>query len=195
MKSEVCAAVAIALFLLITGCTEEIEVPERGLARPEAVQPGKPATPAAAEPVKPLPPLDRDRLKTPWARAKVDDWAKYRFQGRIEKVFRVVDTSGDDVAFEIRTLRDGREILDRKVTLNLRDEEARYKDPTTFDFTVVSEETLVIAGKKIRCTKCDRKFGEMHTVNWFSREVPMDGVVKSIHDGKIMQELLDFGRK
>lgn len=50
-------------------------------------------------------------------------------------------------------------------------------------------------GKELNCWVIEVEVGGKVSKSWMSNEVGVSGVVKSIYDGKVSMELVDFGTK
>jgi hypothetical protein len=83
-------------------------------------------------------------------------------------------------------------------TIDLADEDRRYKAPNEYDALVGQPTTdhATINGKDVTCTVIKRAHGGNSTELWVAEDtVPAFNqcAVKSIRDGKLELELIDFG--
>lgn len=135
------------------------------------------------------PKVDKSTMKNPWARAKVGDWYMVRGGGATRQikieVVKVTDVEvqvqvgdGDDAYFEV---------------YNLQEEESKYVDPESYpDVKSVEEQVIDVGGKPLTCRVVTRENENGKLVNTYSRDLPLDGIVRSVRDGKIGQDVIDF---
>ena len=135
------------------------------------------------------PKVDKSTMKNPWARAKVGDWYMVRGgagarQIKIE-VIRVSDVEvqvqigeGENAEFDV---------------YNLHEEEGKYIAPEDLpDIKSIEQKVIDVGGKPIKCTIVTRENENGRLVNTYSRELPLDGIVKSVRDGFVGQDVIDF---
>ncbi len=206
MPRTAVAPLALALALVAGGCPESPKAPAP-VAAPDASQGG--AAPAP-KPAAPAPkPFDRASARTPWRLAKVGDFSVYREvagKGMREVRYEVTKVDGDKLEFTRKDAGTGAEISGPH-PVDLAEEEGRYKDPMTYDGLAQddkgqpiqpSREKVAIGGKELEALVVKRAMPGMGSTElWLAEETvrPFQGqsVVKSIKDGKVQIELLDFG--
>ncbi len=192
-------ALPLALTLLCAGCPGETAAPPP--AQPQ-VAPEAPKTGATAQPTAPVKAtFDKASAKTPWKYAQVGDWATYASYAGNETVnmkFEVTGVTDTSVTFTMTYVGKGQP---RSVTLDLAEEEGRYKDPFTYDALLGQPETKTIdfKGRQLEVLVVKRgKEGMSSTEMWLAEKDvrPFNQcAVKSFRDGKLQLELLDFGSK
>lgn len=192
--------VLVALLpLALAGCPQE----GGGSATPAQPAAGKQDAGKKAEapaPVKPpeKKPFDLATAKTPWRRAKVGDWAKYKMLSAPgDPVFKFEVTAVEGTKVTMTRKTEAGELKDTQ-TIDMADEEARYKDPMTYDALdgVPQKQTVDVAGKQVEVLVVKRKKGDSSTELWLAEETLLpftQCAVKSIRNGKLEIELVDFG--
>ena len=134
--------------------------------------------------------ISKSEMKNPWARAKVGDWILLRRAGALRHMkVEVVKATELEVVVDTG---DG-EGEDRYTAYNLEEEE---RDLRPFDqtpgFVSVVEKLEDVGGKEI-LTKIVTLEGNGNTiVNTYSDDVPLDGMVRSARNDKMMFEVIDF---
>jgi hypothetical protein len=152
---------------------------------------------------KPKKPFVRKSLKTPWAKAKVGEWAVYKM------------SSGENMRFEVM------KVEERTVSWGRTDKEGKPKGSLVVEDLAKREEKYEGAEKmglvdKTKLKSLKMKIGEKEidvrvvvrnapgggsATNWVTKVVPPfmgvggDATAKSIRDGGTMFELVDFGSK
>jgi hypothetical protein len=205
---RVCLAASGALVALtLAGCPAE-ETPSANLApsddgvgaAPDGDTPDQPAPPPAPKP------FDRATAKTPWKLCKKGDWAVYKMHSANKTLrFDVTAVEGNTVKFTVKD--DGSGELMQEAEIDLQEEEGRYKDPMTYDALAKDKdgneikpyaEAVEIKGKKIEALVVKRsKDGMGSTELWLAeKDIPPFNqcAVKSIRNGKLELEVVDFGR-
>lgn len=195
--------VCSALCLTVAGCPAPEETPT-----PAADDGAKGEGDAKADeaPAAPPPaPFNKATAKTPWKHAKVGDWALYSMPtaGR-EMRFEVTGVTDDTVTFTVTNTKTNE--VSANPTLQLADEETRYKDPFTYDAYAKDKdgneikpykEKVSLKGKDFEALVIKRaKEGMGSTELWIAEEHvrPFNQcAVKSIRNGKLELELVDFG--
>lgn len=144
-------------------------------------------------------PFDRATAKTPWARTRVGDWATYKMAaGRVKQVrFEVTAIDGAKVTFVRKNAETGDVLGD--ATVDMAEEEARYKPWESYDALVQPpyKEKTTVAGKELEVLIVKRATSGNSTELWVAEdEVPPFNqcAVKSIRDGELQFELVDWGR-
>ncbi len=150
-------------------------------------------------------PFDLASAKTPWRHSKVGDWATYKMiSAKKEMKFEITKVEGNFVTFTVTDTKSGQKL--NEPTIDMAEEEGRYTDPMTYDAYAKDKdgkeikpykEKITIAGKEIEALVIKRaKSGMGSTELWLAeKEVrPFNQcAVKSIRNGKLEMELLDFG--
>lgn len=192
-------ALVLAVLLAATGCPPDTPAttPTTATAEPKA----NGTTPATTTtPPKPAPkPFDRATAKTPWRHAKVGDWATYKSSlGKVKNVkFVVTAVDGDTVTFQ-RLNADTSAVLG-DATIDLADEESRYKEWSAYDALVKPPytEKTTVGGKELEVLIIKRAASGNSTELWVAEnDVPAFNqcAVKSIRNGDLELELVDWGR-
>lgn len=190
-------AVIALLVVLAAGCDKK---PVATPPPPPSTAP-KPATtaPKTTTPAPAPKPFDRASAKTPWRLVKVGDWATYNSSlGKVKKVkFEVTAVTDSTVTFVRKNADTGAEL--GEATVDLAEEESRYKPWASYDALVKPpfKEKITVAGKELEATVVMRASGGNSTELWVNDdEVPPfnQSAIKSIRDGKLELELVDWGR-
>ena len=170
----------------------------------------EPTAPAVTEPIPAPPPkpFKRDELKTPWALAKVGDWALYAMNfGASEKKFRFEITKVEERTVEyVRKDGDSGQVMGGAEVVDLAQEDERYKDPMTYDGLAQDKDgneikptpqEVEVAGKKLTVLVIKRAMpGRGSTELWMcEQEIRpfMQSAIKTMKDGVVGAELIDFG--
>ena len=186
------------LLLLVPLCTGCPQDPPPPATKTDA--PAKTDEPAKTEAPKPVEkkPFDLASAKTPWRLCKVGDWATYKMHsapGAPVFKFEVTQVDGNKVTVSRKT--EAGELKDTQ-TFDMAEEEDRYKDPTTYDALdgAPQKQTVDVAGKQVEVLVVKRKKGDSSTELWLAEETVrpfVQSAVKSIRNGKLEIELIDFG--
>lgn len=179
MKANRCvvvASAAVLVWLLLAGCAPWAEEEARREAEAAAAA-GKPKIP-------------KSEMKNQWARAKVGDWILLRIPGsRRHQKIEVVKAT--DVEVLVDTGKGEGE--DRYEAINLEDEEKSYKRPEELEgFVSKVEKTENVGGKMIKVVEYTLQGQGNTIINTFSRDVPLDGMVRSVRNNKVGYEVIDF---
>lgn len=171
---------------------------------PSGAPNGAPADDAGAQEADtpappPARPFDRATARTPWVRTEVGDWATYRTSsGRVKQVrFEVTAVTDTTVTFVRKNAETGAELGD--ATIDVADEEARYKPWESYDALVQPPytEKTTVGGKELEVLIVKRAASGNTTELWVAEaEVPPFNqcAVKSLRNGDLELELLDWGR-
>lgn len=189
-------ALVLAVLLAATGCP-----PDQPATAPTTTSAPKatdtPATTTSAPKAAPKP-FDRATAKTPWRHCKVGDWATYKSSlGKVKLVkFEVTAVTGDTVTFVRKNADTGAELGD--ATIDLADEESRYKEWSAYDALVKPPytEKTTVGGKELEVLIIKRAASGNSTELWVAEgEVPAFNqcAVKSIRNGDLELELVDWG--
>ena len=128
-------------------------------------------------------------MRNPWARAKVGDWYIQRVRGARHLKIEVVRVSDVEVLVHVGEGEEPEDYL----AYNLQDEERRYRAPEEIDgFVSKEEKTEKVGGKEIRVTVYTLESPEVRIVNTISDDVPLDGLIRSVRNGKVHHQVLDF---
>ncbi|MCO5166492.1 MAG: hypothetical protein M9894_09020 [Planctomycetes bacterium] len=189
--------VALTLAAALAGCDSQ----PAATPQPQQAPASRPAEPPKdAPPPKPAPkPFDRASAKTPWVRTKVGDWATYRTAaGRVKQVkFEVTAVTDTSVTFVRKNAETGAVLGD--ATIDIADEDQRYKPWESYDALVEPpyKEGTTVAGKELEVLIIKRAASGNSTELWVAeQDVPPFNqcAVKSIRNGDLELELLDWGR-
>jgi len=146
-------------------------------------------------------PFDRATAKTPWVDAKVGDYCVYKLLQPDEMEMRceVVEVGESTVTWK-RAING----QDRgNVVVDLADAEKRYQEPTSLDALdgEPEKQTLEVGGKSLEILIVKRSTSMGSTESWVTRGLPPFMIaaggwagVKSLKDGELMQELIEFGK-
>lgn len=190
-------AALVALFALV-GCPDD--------SRPATPTPPPTTTTDAPTTTTPTTttkaaPFDRATARTPWKHARVGDWATYRMntgRGNTTK-FEVTGVTDSTVTF-IRKHPENGSVQGQPITIDLADEESKYKPWAQYDALVEppSPQKMTVAGKEVDGLVIKRASSNGSTTElWVAEnDVPAFNqcAVKSIRNGNLEMELLDFGR-
>lgn len=135
----------------------------------------------------------------PWADAKVGDWAEYKMsQGpmTMEQKWTVTKVTPEEVTYEIATTMMGNTTtITQTVKLNEPGEATGLpKDIPPGVKPEMGTDTVTVNGKTLECRTVAVDAAGKKVKTWISDEVPLSGMVKNEMDGKVMMELVDFGR-
>ncbi len=125
-------------------------------------------------------------LPNPYKNAKEGDWVVHEMKGGMQMRQTVVAVSPDTVTIEIQTIMNGNVV--HKQTMD----QERNSKPDLKALGVkeggpepkISEDTLTIKGKKIKCTLIVTEKDDITTKIWLSEEIPVNGLVKTEMTGK-----------
>ena len=134
--------------------------------------------------------IPKSEMKNLWARAKVGDWILLRTPGE-QRHMKVEVVKATDLEVVVDTGEGEGE--DRYTAYNLEEEERDLRPyDQTPGFVSVVERLENVGGKEI-LTKIVTLEGNGNTiVNTYSDEVPLDGMVRSARNDKVMFEVIDF---
>jgi hypothetical protein len=144
-------------------------------------------------------------LPNPLAKAKVGSWCTAKmtnaFGGKPETSNMyawVTKVEGDKVTASKQELKaDGKTATAPAETVDATAQFAQYEQKFKKLNPTVTEETLEINGKKVKCTKVEASAQGMTETDWFSAEIPVTGVAKCIAkagDKEVLRlEVIDFG--
>lgn len=191
-------ALVLAALLAATGCpADNAATPANGTVATEP-KTTTTTTPTAAPKAAPTP-FDRATAKTPWRHARVGDWATYKSAlGKVKLVkFEVTAVSDDTVTFSRKNAESGAVLGD--ATIDLADEESRYKEWAAYDALVKPPytEKTTVGGKELEVLIIKRAASGNSTELWVAEnDVPAFNqcAVKSIRNGDLELELVDWGR-
>jgi len=158
---------------------------------------------ASADTPTPAPsPFDRDSLETRWADAEVGDWASYKIHVPREMNFRFEVTEvGERTVTVKQTDLDSGEVRQTR-EVDLAEEEERLQDPRELGGMTEDPktETMDFGGEPLEVLVIKRKGAGSTIESWLTEAGPppfMDSVgwtiVKSLKDGSLNYELLEFG--
>jgi hypothetical protein len=188
---------ALAVLFALAGCPDEsrTSTPQTPTSEaPKTTEPSTTKAPTAA-------PFDRATAKTPWRHAKVGDWATYKMntgRGTTTK-FEVTGVTDSTVTF-IRKHPENGAVQGEPITVDLADEESKYKPWAQYDALVEppTPQKMTVAGKEVEGLVIKRASSNGSTTElWVAEnDVPAFNqcAVKSIRNGNLEMELLDFGR-
>lgn len=190
--------VVAVVALLATGCPPS--KPAAPTPPPAQTTEAPKANGTTAKPPAPAPkPFDRASARTPWRLTKVGDWATYNSSlGKVKKVkFEVTAVTDSTVTFVRKNADSGAEL--GTATVELAEEESRYKPWESYDALVQPpyKEKITVAGKELEATVIKRAASGNSTELWVAEnDVPPFNqcAIKSLRDGKLELELVDFGR-
>ncbi|MCZ6602029.1 MAG: hypothetical protein O6952_03375 [Planctomycetota bacterium] len=133
--------------------------------------------------------ISKSDMKNPYARAKVGDWYIIRTPGTRQMKIVVIKANDLEVLIKPEHSDDPEEIG----VYNLEDEEKSYIPPDQYpDVVSVEEKTMDVGGKMIHVKVVTRESGPNRLVTTWSAEVPIDGIVRSVRNDKVVQEVIDF---
>jgi len=152
--------------------------------------------------VKPTPKPAQGKVLTPWGKAKVGDWVKYKSMQAMTMTMEVVKVEATVVHVKTTVAAGGKAMpgqvqpLPRFATGGQPQGMPR---PADAEFKDLGSETLTIAGKKIKCKVGQVKMkagGRLITSKvWTSDDVP-GGMVRTLSDAmgkmQVMQEVVAF---
>lgn len=188
-------AVSCAL-LALCGCPQD----PPPVAPPTGTEPGTAKTdPQPTEAPPPPKPFDVSTAKSPWRLCKVGDWATYKMhsaKGSPTFKFEIIAIDGTKV-----TVAKKDEAGETKDTseFDMAEEEGRYKEPASYDALdgQPQKQTVDVAGKQVEVVVLKRKKGDSTTELWLAEDTVrppvMQSCTKSVRNGKLEIELLDFG--
>lgn len=129
--------------------------------------------------------IPRSEMRNPWARAEVGDWYEVGLQGGRTLRLEVIKVSDVEVLVQPEQ--------GEPIPYNLMEEEEKYKAPGERPNVVhVEEKTMEVGGKTIRCTVVTRENDDVRLVNTYSDDLPLDGMVRSVRNGVVHHEVVDF---
>ena len=182
--------------LALAGCPQETAQQQPAPAAPTA--PAGDDKPDAPPPPPPPKPFDMATAKTPWRLCKVGDWATYKMHSAPgNPVFKFEVTAVEGTKVTVARKTEAGELKDTQ-DFDIAEEEARYKDPMTYDALdgTPQKQTVDVGGKQVEVLVVKRKKGDSSTELWLAEETVrpfVQSAVKSIRNGKLEIELLDFG--
>jgi len=203
---HVIACSLTALCLLAAGCPGETKTKKTPGNADNAPGDTNGDTGGDTTPTAPPPkPFDLATAKTPWRHSKVGDWATYNMiSAKKEMKFEITKVEGNFITFTVTDTKSGEKL--NEPTIDMSEEEGRYKDPMTYDAYAKDKdgkeitpykEKVTVAGKEIEALVIKRaKSGMGSTELWIAEKDvrPFNQcAVKSIRNGKLEMELLDFG--
>ena len=133
--------------------------------------------------------IPKSEMKNPYARAKVGDWYIIRTPGTRQMKIVVIKANDLEVLVKPEHSDDPEQIA----VYNLEEEERSYIPPDQYpDVVSVEEKTMDVGGKMIKVKVVTRESGPNRLVTTWSAEVPIDGIVRSVRNDKVVQEVIDF---
>ncbi len=195
-------ATSLTLALCCAGCPQGGSTPATP-GTSAAKQPGSGSggggKTQAEPPAKPK--FDRATAKTPWKYAAVGDWATYSIEvgGGKKRTMKFVVTAVDDATVKFDVLNADTGEVQQTATIDLAEEESRYKAPDSYDALDGAPQTKTIdfKGRQLEVVILKRKREGMGSTELWLAEKDVrpfnQCAVKSFKDGELKMELLDFG--
>jgi len=131
----------------------------------------------------------------PLAKAEVGDWLLYEMQGGMQQKQTVLAVSEEAVKVKIDTIMNGSTINSMEMDYPLKaDTSAGMQDAVDAPKPKISEATLTVKGKDLKCQVVEAETQGMTTKSWMCDGVPITGVAKSEVAGSVAMTLVDFGQ-
>ncbi len=121
------------------------------------------------------------------------EWAFYDTQGKAYQLQKVIKVNSREMVVEYSTIiKDmfGRAKVISKSETVLPRYSAQAGSASKISST--SKDFIRIKDKMIECTVVTYPGG---MTNWISTDIPVSGLVKSVKDGKVLMQLIDYGKQ
>jgi tricorn protease len=156
------------------------------VAPEEAPVPAEEPTPAPEKPEAPAHPV-RD--------AEVGEWMKVRREGpggrSLEIVVAVTEVTDTEVVLSQTVRLEGREIAGPEIR---RPRSERLEPPEGFTLVGYGEESITAADQEFTCAVMTATDPSGTEWKWFVHdEIPVNGYVRVMRDGKVLQEIVEWG--
>jgi tricorn protease len=170
------------------------------VAPPTPERPAPPPSPPPAPPevppteARPAAPASATPLENPLYDAAVGEWVRIRHvtpEGEAVVTMEVVEVTADEVVLQSRVERGGEAGPGPAIRrARTRDLSGEGEGEGTW-----STETLVLGGREVVCHVLASPTRRGGTVKrWFSNEVPVTGLARVERDGRLIREVVEWGR-
>jgi len=139
-----------------------------------------------------------EKIPNMMADAKVGDWILLEMQGGIQMKQMVEAVTPEQLTLKIETIMNGQVLSSTVQQINRT--QGEFTDPgvTAAPNTpkpTITKGTISVKGKDLECWIIEMDVQGKKSRTYMSKDVPITGIVKTEFDGKVVMNLVDFGRK
>jgi hypothetical protein len=129
----------------------------------------------------------------PLSDAQVGEWVLYRMQSGMEQKQTVTAVTPDSVTVKVDMMLHGRVVNSAENTLPLRQPGTSGLPPEAPEVTR-GKTTLEIKNQPVSCDTFQTTMRGQTSKTYICPQVPVMGMVRSEANGRVVMELLDYGR-
>lgn len=143
--------------------------------------------------------LQAEEMKFPnmMADAKVGDWVLLEVQGGMQMKQTVEAVTPEQLTLKVDTIMNGQVIS--TMSQPIKRTQGEYTEPpavaTDAPKPTISKGKATVKGQELDCWIIEMTTQGQASKTYFSKEVPITGMVKSEMNGQVSVKLVDFGRK
>ena len=138
-------------------------------------------------------PLTAWAQDNPLADAQVGEWVLYRMQGGMEQKQTITAVTPDSVTVKVEMMLNGRIVHAAENTLPLRQSGTSGLPPDAPEVTR-GKATVQVKNQSVTCDTFQTTMRGQTSKTYICPEVPVMGMVRSEANGRVVMELVDFGR-
>jgi hypothetical protein len=138
-----------------------------------------------------------EQLPNMMADAKVGDWVLLEVQGGIQMKQTVEAVTPEQLTLKIETIMNGQVISAMSQPINRTQGEYAEMPAAAADVPKpkISKGKATVKGQELDCWIIEMTVQGQTSKTYFSKEVPINGMVKTEMNGQASMKLVDFGRK